>query len=84
MISILLKIDLDALTSGYVFGPVNNDSMYHKEFNPAPLWPSYEKFIPVSFDFKEKAVKINIEEGTLWILKITAPTAYQLGNVNFF
>ncbi|ASB48962.1 T9SS type B sorting domain-containing protein [Alkalitalea saponilacus] len=79
------KFNLDEIKTSYEFAPVNNDSMYLVEydeeyFRKRPgLGSTYQKMYEVYIDFKEHATKFELDEGTLWIFKITATTAVSLG-----
>lgn len=86
-------IDLKEIRPAYIFEPINNDSMYQQEYDAEYyreanerarrglvfITSTYEKVIDVSINFKEEAVKFEIDEGAFWIFRINSTTAMSLG-----
>ena len=78
------QIDLNSIAPGVTLAPMDNDSIYQAEKpwliaeNPE-VSPSYTIQIDTALVLKDIACKIEIDEGTLWILKIKSTTAMQLG-----
>lgn len=82
-------IDLDQLKVSYSFGHINNDSMYQVEYDAEyfermaqySISSSYSVQKDVELNFKERATRIPIDEGTLWIFRLNSVTAHSLGAI---
>lgn len=64
--------------------PMDNDSVFEAERHwllaeTPEVSPSYTIQIDTTLALKDIACKIEIDEGTLWILKIKSTTSTQLG-----